>query len=198
VLLASGIGVLQRAWPAGNSPARGELVEPRAATRPSAGSGRAGIDARLAKLRQFKHFLDEAYRVPGTNIRFGWDALIGVVPWVGDLTTALMSCAIIVQAHSMGVPRVVQVRMLINIIVDLFVGFVPLFGDVADVFWKSNSMNFVLLERHLGEVPADTRGDWLFVGSAIAIVLLVAIVPLVMMYWIVHSLMTSGIHSPFF
>jgi uncharacterized protein DUF4112 len=155
-------------------------------------------EQRLAALRRLKHFLDDAYRVPGTSIRFGWDALIGMVPWLGDVTTALMSCAIIVQAHSMGVPRVVQVRMVINVIIDLFIGFVPLFGDVADVFWKSNTKNFALLERHLGEVPGDTRGDWIFVGSAVGIILLVAIVPFVMMYWIVHSLMSSGIHSPFF
>jgi hypothetical protein len=136
--------------------------------------------------------------VPGTRIRFGWDALIGLVPWIGDLTTSLLSCAIIVQAHSMGVPRVVQLRMVLNVIIDFVVGVVPIVGDVADVFWKSNTKNFALLERHLGETPISTRGDWLFVAGLVGVVLLVAIVPLVMVYWVVHSLMSSGVRSPFF
>jgi len=154
-------------------------------------------ERRLPALRRLKHFLDDAYRVPGTNVRFGWDALIGMVPWVGDLATALMACAIIVQAHSMGVPRVVQLRMVINVAIDLFVGIVPFFGDIADVFWKSNTKNFALLERHLGQVAGAMRGDWLFVTFTIGAVLLVAVTPLIVVYWIVHAMMSSGILPPF-
>src|SRR6059036_2445344 len=101
--------------------------------------------SRLDVLRSLQRWLDEAFRVPGTSIRFGWDPIIGLVPWVGDLLTALFSCAIIVQAHRMRIPRVVVARMLINVGLDLVIGVVPFVGDAIDFFWKSNTKNFALL-----------------------------------------------------
>jgi hypothetical protein len=150
-------------------------------------------DRRLEALRRAQRVLDEAYRIPGTNIRFGWDALVGLIPWVGDVTTAVMACGIIVQAHQMRVPRVVQMRMILNVAIDVLVGLVPLFGDVADVFWKSNKKNFALLERHAARDTKPTRGDWIFVAGAVSAILLIAIAPLVMVYWIVHSMMRAGL-----
>lgn len=148
---------------------------------------------RLEKLRSLQWLLDNAYRVPGTNIRFGWDALVGLIPGAGDIVTALFSGAIIMQAHRMRVPRVIQLRMVLNVLIDVVVGVVPLFGDVADVFWKSNARNFALLERHAAApTPASAR-DWLFVGAALALVAAVAIVPLAMMYWLVHTMVATGI-----
>jgi hypothetical protein len=143
---------------------------------------------RLDALRALRRWLDEAFRVPGTSIRFGWDPIIGLVPWVGDLLTAAISCAIIVQAHHMRLPRVVQLRMLLNVVIDVVVGVVPLVGDVADVFWKSNSKNMALLERHADEVGPATTGDWLFVTGIVGAILLVALIPLVVLYWLVHVL----------
>jgi hypothetical protein len=154
-------------------------------------------DRRLAALRRAQHMLDEVYRVPGTNIRFGWDALVGLIPWVGDVTTAVMACGIIVQSHQMRVPRVVQLRMILNVAIDLLVGLVPFVGDVADVFWKSNKKNFALLERHAAPEAKPTRGDWIFVTAAVTLILLIAIAPLLMMYWIVHSMMRSGLLPAF-
>lgn len=142
--------------------------------------------ARLDALRKLKYLLDEAFRVPGTGIRFGWDPIVGLVPWVGDVLTGLFSCAIVVQAHRMQVPRVVQLRMLLNIAIDVVVGIVPVLGDAADVLWKSNSMNFALLERHAAEVRPPTIGDYLFVGFIVAAVIALAIVPLVVLYLIVQ------------
>ena len=139
-------------------------------------------------LRSMKFWLDEAFRVPGTPIRFGWDPVIGLVPWLGDLLTALLSSAIIIQAHQMRLPRVVILRMLFNAVIDLVVGAVPLFGDVADVFWKSNSKNFALLERHADAARPASAGDWLFVTAVIGAILAVALVPLLVLYWIVSLL----------
>ena len=146
------------------------------------------LQRRLNALRSLQYFLDDAFRVPGTKIRFGWDPIVGLVPWVGDLLTALFSCAIILQAHQMRLPRVVQLRMLLNVGIDVIVGVVPIVGDVADVFWKSNTKNFALLERHAAEVRPPTAGDWLFVAAVIALVLAVALLPLIVLYWIVHAL----------
>ncbi len=140
-------------------------------------------------LRSMKRWLDEAFRVPGTPIRFGWDPVIGMVPWLGDLVTALFSSAIILQAHKMRLPRVVMLRMLFNVAIDLGVGAVPLFGDVADAFWKSNTKNFALLELHADEVRPPSASDWLFVAGVIAVIVIIALIPLLVLYWLVSVLL---------
>jgi Domain of unknown function (DUF4112) len=144
-------------------------------------------EARLQSIRRLQAFLDEAFRVPGTNFRFGWDPIIGLIPWVGDLLTALMSCAIIFQAHQMRIPRVVQLRMLFNVIIDVVIGVVPFVGDVADVFWKSNAKNLAVLERHAARTTPATPADWAFVILIFAAVVAVAVVPVLVMYWLLHA-----------
>jgi hypothetical protein len=144
---------------------------------------------RLDALRSLKRVLDEAFRVPGTNIRFGWDAVIGLVPWAGDLLTALMAGAIITHAHRMRVPKVVQLRMLLNVGIDLAIGLVPFAGDVADVFWKSNTRNMALLERHAaqpGRPPSPA--DWAFVSAVIGGIAVMAALPLIVVYWVLGQL----------
>ncbi len=149
------------------------------------------VERRLAALRSMKSWLDEAFRVPGTSLRVGWDPIIGLIPWAGDVLTALFACGIVLQAHHMRLPRVVQLRMLGNVAVDLVVGAIPFLGDVADVFWKSNSKNFALLESHAYEVRPPSAGDWLFVAGVIGAILAVALVPLVVVYWIAAALFSG-------
>jgi Domain of unknown function (DUF4112) len=139
-------------------------------------------------LRSLKRLLDEAFRVPGTSIRFGWDPIIGAIPWLGDALTAVLACAIIVQARHMGVPRVVQLRMLANVGIDLLVGAIPFLGDVADVFWKANTRNFALLERYAAGPRAASPGDWLFAIGVITAVIAMALVPLFVLYWLLNAL----------
>jgi hypothetical protein len=150
-------------------------------------------ERRLAALRSLRRLLDEAFRVPGTRIRFGWDAIIGVIPWAGDLVTALMAGAIIIEAHRMRVPRVVQLRMLLNVGIDLAIGLVPFAGDVADVFWKSNTKNMAMLERHAAEPVAASAGDWALVGIVIASVVAMALVPLVLISLTLQALFGRGL-----
>ena len=143
----------------------------------------------MRALRSMRWWLDEAFRVPGTGIRVGWDPIIGLVPWAGDLLTALMACAIVLHAHQMRLPRIVQLRMLMNVAIDLVIGAIPFVGDAADVFWKSNSMNMMLLERHAAEARPASAADWLFVGGIFAAIVAVALVPLVVVYWIGSALL---------
>ena len=142
----------------------------------------------IESLRKVRWFLDEAFRVPGTSIRVGWDPIIGLVPWAGDLLTALLSCAIVFQAHQMRLSRIVQLRMLMNVAIDLLIGAIPGVGDAADAFWKSNTMNMALLDRHAAEVRPASVADWLFVAGVIAAILAVALVPLIMVYWLLTVL----------
>jgi hypothetical protein len=142
------------------------------------------IERRLEALRSLQRWLDDAFGVPGTSLRFGWDPLIGLLPWAGDVLTALMSGAIVLQAHHMRLPRVVQLRMLGNVAIDLVSGAIPFIGDAVDFFWKSNKKNFALLEEHAYEVRPPSAGDWLFVSAILAAILGVALVPLAVLYWI--------------
>jgi hypothetical protein len=147
----------------------------------------------MQALRAWQRMLDSAFRVPGTNFRFGWDPIIGLIPWAGDLATALMSCALIVGAHQMRVPPVVQLRMLVNVAIDVVIGIVPVFGDIADVFWKSNAKNLALLERHAGSAAPATAGDYAFVGAVLVAVIAIAAIPLVVMYWLLHVVLGRGL-----
>jgi hypothetical protein len=125
---------------------------------------------RLGFLRRWSRLMDSAYRVPGTQIRFGWDPIVGLVPGVGDVATASFAVTILYHAYLLGVPKVVMGRMLLNILLDLAVGLVPFAGDVADVAWKSNSANLALLERHERPGVKPTSGDWAVVLIAMVLV----------------------------
>lgn len=104
---------------------------------------------RISRLDALATLLDTAFVIPGTNIRFGFDALVGLVPGIGDALTTAVSLWIVKEARALGAPRHLIVRMLGNVAIDGLVGAVPLLGDAFDVVWKSNRRNMQLLRRHL-------------------------------------------------
>lgn len=120
----------------------------------------------LERLRTVSRLLDSAFVIPGTRYRFGFDALIGLVPGLGDAVSAIFSGYIILQASRLGAPKSVVTRMIGNVALDTLVGWVPVLGDLFDVAWKSNLRNMALLETHLQQ-PAAARA-----GSRKALVLL--------------------------
>jgi len=121
--------------------------------------------------------MDTVFTIPGTNIRFGFDSLIGLIPGFGDFAGALVSSALILQSSRHSVPKIVLARMALNVLINAGVGSVPVIGDVFSVFFRSNARNYALLQRHAGVRRASTTGDWLFVvGLIIAMILVVALV----------------------
>jgi hypothetical protein len=110
----------------------------------------------LERLRVLSRLLDSAFTIPGTGVRFGLDALIGLVPGLGDAIGAIFSTYLILQASRLGAPRSVIARMIANVGIDTVIGWVPVLGDLFDVGWKANNKNFALLERHV-ERPAAAR-----------------------------------------
>jgi hypothetical protein len=126
-------------------------------------------------LDQLARVLDDIFQIPGTSIRFGLDAIIGLVPGVGDLVTGVASFLIVFSAWERGLPRVTLARMVANIAIDTLVGSMPIFGDVFDAAWKANRKNYNLLLR-ADQVPTRkaTLQDWFFL-----ILLLLAIAALV-------------------
>ncbi|NUR53230.1 MAG: DUF4112 domain-containing protein [Acidobacteria bacterium] len=143
-------------------------------------------DRNLDTLRRWAALLDTAFRVPGTGIRFGLDPILGLIPGIGDLATPVLSVLLLVHAARVRVPKVVLARMVINAIVDFAVGAIPVVGDLFDFGWKSNAWNLALLERHARPGVPPTRGDWIFVIACVAIVVLAALVPLIVVAWLLR------------
>ena len=147
-----------------------------------------GQTQRLEALRRVARLLDSALPVPGTSFRFGLDPILGLIPGLGDLVSPLFTLGVIWHARDIGVPRVVLLRMIFNVAIDTIVGFVPLVGDLFDVAWKSNNMNLALLEQHAEEERQGSRGDWTFVILSIALLLIIAAVPILFLGVIVNLL----------
>src|ERR687893_302197 len=127
-------------------------------------------EQRLAGLRKIADLLDNAFQVPGTSYRVGLDPLIGLFPVIGDLVSPLFTVGILLQSRQLGVPKVVQARMLINVAIDTLIGTVPVVGDLFDFAWKSNDKNLALLELHAREERRGSAADYAFVTLMVALV----------------------------
>jgi len=137
-------------------------------------SGPAG--AELAGLQILAHLLDSAFQIPGLNVRVGLDALLGVIPGLGDIGTSLMSMLVLREANRRGVPRITMARMTANLAIDAAMGTIPILGDAFDIYWKANERNVALLKRHVASDPRIVQrarlSDRLFFGALIGFVLL--------------------------
>ena len=119
-------------------------------------------EERIARLDALATLFDTAFVVPGTEIRFGLDALIGLVPGIGDAITTAIALYIVNEARALGAPRLLVARMLANVALDGVVGAVPLVGDAFDVAFRANRRNMALLRDHLDktEGPARSTRTW--------------------------------------
>jgi hypothetical protein len=138
-----------------------------------------GQQQRLFALRQMARLLDSAYEVPGTSYRVGLDPILGLVPGIGDLVSPLFTIGILWQSRDLQIPRVVQIHMVGNVLLDALVGAVPVFGDLFDFAWKANEKNYALLELHAAEERPPSVGDWLFAALLTVLVLVTAAIPFV-------------------
>jgi hypothetical protein len=106
--------------------------------------------AALRRTRLLADLLDDAVRVPGTSWRVGLDAVLGLVPVVGDGVAAALSLYVVAEAVRLGASKATIARMLVNVAVDALVGSIPVVGDLFDAAWRANSRNVDLLEREVG------------------------------------------------
>jgi len=122
-------------------------------------------------LETLSKYLDGLFKIPGIGWRFGLDSLIGLIPNVGDISTAVVSFYILIAGVRYGVPKVTLLRMALNIGLDYLVGVIPFFGDAFDFFWKANKQNMDLIrERGTGK-GTGTTSDWIFIGVLIALLI---------------------------
>lgn len=120
--------------------------------------GHAERFRRLKRLDLASRVMDTAIRIPGTNIRFGADSLLGLVPGLGDVAAAAIALAIVNEARRMGMPNDKLARMLVNIAVDGLLGIVPVLGDIFDIYFKSNRRNVQMILDHFGLEELQERG----------------------------------------
>ena len=135
-------------------------------------------------LRRWAVLLDSQFRVPGTSIRFGLDAIIGLVPGLGDISTPAFAAMILVQAMRMRVPAIVKARMVLNAAIDMLLGLVPILGDLADIGFKANLRNLALLERHARPGVPPAKADYVFVIVCVIVLTFIALAPIALLVWV--------------
>jgi hypothetical protein len=106
-----------------------------------------GRAKRLGALRNLARLLDSSLRIPGTQIRFGLDPLLGLIPVAGDLLTGLAAAWIVIEGYRLGASFMTLARMLGNVVLDVVVGSIPFLGDLADFVLRTNQRNIELLEQ---------------------------------------------------
>jgi hypothetical protein len=161
---------------------------------------RAGLPARKEveraeverSLEQLSFLMDGLFRIPGTGWRVGLDAIVGLIPGVGDFATTAVSLYILAAGVRYRVPKVTLLRMATNIGIDYLVGSVPVVGDLFDAAWKSNQMNVELLKRRAAVTPEEASkgraSDWLFLGVLILGLLTLLVGSVALSLWLLVQL----------
>ena len=140
--------------------------------------------------------MDDLFRVPVLGWRFGLDALVGLIPGFGDAGTTLVSFYILAAGVRYRVPKITLARMGLNIAIDYVVGSLPVVGDIADAWWKSNRMNIELLRKR-ATVPAEEArsgrlSDWLFVGGIIVGLTALAFASAFVSVYVLYKIFSRG------
>ena len=156
-----------------------ELVNERMSTR-AAGN--------LASLRRLAELLDNRFVIPGTNIRFGLDPILSLVPGLGDLVSPAFAVLLLVQGLQQRVPKVVIARMLANAFIDALIGAIPVAGNIGDIFWRANARNLDLLARHARPGAAPSKSDYVAASLLAAAFGIVVFIPVTIAIWLAASL----------
>jgi hypothetical protein len=148
--------------------------------------GDAELERDLGRVRVLARVMDTAVGVPGTRIRFGLDALIGLVPGAGDVVSALFAGYPVMIALRHRLPRWVLLRMLGNVLVDAMFGAIPLLGDLFDVAFKANVRNERLLLRYASRPERTTRESAIVLGILVSVAALLLVGILAFAIWMVQ------------
>ena len=122
-------------------------------------------DQALRRLEALARLMDSAFVVPGTDVRFGLDGVIGLVPGIGDVISGLVSSYLIWEARRLGVSKWILGRMMANTLLDTTIGAIPLAGDIFDVMFRANIKNMALLRRHLERKGASRTAATVIEGD---------------------------------
>ena len=172
-------------------PTSPEILPPGHRLNPRRAEGNQNISDE--QLNQLATVLDDVFQVPGTNIRFGLDAVLGLIPGVGDVLSGILSFIIVFAAWQRGLPRVTIARMMANITIDTLVGSMPILGDAFDTVWKSNRMNYNLLVQASQNPPRkQALQDWVFLLLMILLAAALIAVPAMLLIWLFRMARAHG------
>ncbi len=119
-----------------------------------AGTDPASVRARVVMLERL---LERSFTIPGVNVPVGLDAIIGLVPVLGEVVTTALGAYVVWEARNLGLPKWKLARMGANVLLDTAIGAIPVVGDAADILFRSNSKNLKILTRHLDKHHPETR-----------------------------------------
>lgn len=146
----------------------------------------------LERYRALARRLDSRFRIPGTPIRFGWDAILGLIPGVGDAAGGLLGGYGLWVAFRLGAPPVVLLRLLLNVALDLGLGTVPMLGDLFDLGWRSNQRNVALIEGWLAQPHRTRARSGLVLTCLLCGLLLLAALAIGTVLWLLRLLLHAG------
>ncbi len=128
--------------------------------------------------------LDDIFRIPGTRIRFGLDAIVGWIPGIGDAVAGIASFIIVFAAWQRRAPFITLARMVLNIMLEMTLGAIPVVGDIFHVAWKCNRRNYRLLLRARERPGEHKLSDWLFVGLIFVAIAAMGAIPVLTLAWL--------------
>lgn len=143
---------------------------------------------RLQRLDNLAELLDESIRIPGIGYRIGYDALMGLIPGIGDLVGLMFGTYIVLESARFRVPRTTLLRMIANVLLEAAVGTIPLIGDIFDATYKSNVRNLRLLRTRLSAPESAPKSDRWFFAVLIAIPILGIGLLTALMVWLLTLL----------
>jgi nitrate reductase NapE component len=132
--------------------------------------------------------MDEIVRIPGTKFRFGLDPLLGLIPGIGDTSSALVSAFALIQAARIGVPKILLARMSLNILINEIIGVVPVIGDAFSFWFKSNARNYQIIKDHAVTPSVAKRSDWIFVIAVLVVLVAIVCLGLVLSFLFLQAL----------
>lgn len=130
-------------------------------------------------LRKLGDFLDQSIRLPG-GYRIGWDGIIGLIPGFGDAAGMLLSAYIVLAAAYRGVSLPALIRMIVNIVLEVVIGMIPIIGDLFDFTFKANLRNLALIDAHFADPNSTRRTSWLRIGIVTGLLLLILAIPVML------------------
>ena len=150
-----------------------------------------GAASRLVFARFLADLLDQRFTIPGTSIRIGLDPIIGLIPGIGDTLANLTGSTILLLGAQFGLPKVVLLRMALNVAANTLIGAIPVLGDVFSIWFRSNVRNAQLLEDYAaGERQSTRPGDWFFVAAVIGALILLLIGVVVGLGWLFRQVLS--------
>ena len=128
-------------------------------------------EEKLLRLKLLSERLDNSIKIPGTNQKIGMDAIVGIIPILGDFIGAIFSTYILYSGIKMGVSSKIVKKMAANIAIEFVIGSIPIIGDIFDALWKANKRNVELIEEATLENQENYRLNYLIMASLIIIIL---------------------------